>query len=329
MIGLKLCSNGGMKLDATGLALGCCDPCELAISRERNRINAIPRLVSVEEYPEGLLVYDDERHECRAAFYYSYYASEGDSFPAYVLEYFDCETCEKIVLYNGGGGMPITYRHYPLPDICNGCVIKMDEATLLATIDESGPDESGNVDPIKHLVFEYTNSTYEIQYIYWIEGGDETPINAIIDNWAVLDKNGVDNLRDDLYHALLYPNDTVKLYCVNQSNPDGSFYNPWELHCKVYMAQVACDPCEVAVYKAMHDSPDEVLRVTYGPGFSSGTPYQKAFIMSYNTFTQRLYGVTCDTCEIVLLDSWDGPIGEHDIPYTEDESACDGEGEVQ
>lgn len=324
---LKLCANGGMKLEAGGLASACCDPCELAVDAERRRIKAIPLLVSLEEHSEGLLVYNNSQYKCKAAFCYSYYASASDSSPTSVLEYFDCENCERTTLYSGSGGLGVSYRHYPLPDICSGCIIKMDDSTLLATIDDSGPDESGNVEPIKHLVFEYTNSTGKIQYIYWTEGGNETPINAVIDNWAVMEKDDVQDWTQDIYYAILYPGDTARLYAVNQANPDGAFNNPWEIHVKVYMAEVTCDPCEIKVYNAMHE-PGVSVYASYGPGFYTGgggnAPYKAAFVSSDGP-EKTLWGFTCDTCEKVML--WRDE--SSNIPYTEDATACDGEGEVQ
>lgn len=328
---LKICSNGGLKIYPDWLAQGCCDQCEIDIEKERNRIKQIPWLVSMTEYGSGMLVVTDSnnqetRYDCKAVFLYVYKQSQYDYIEHRVLEYFDCENCEIHVVSSYQ-----SYRFLQFDYICSGCVFKYKDQTLLATIDESGPSDYGNTEPIRRFVYEYTNNSQTIQYVYIREGGDVAPENKFIDNWiAVESPRGY--FEHDHFSALLYPSDTMRLYIVNEPNPDSDFYNPWEIHCKIYMAEVTCDPCEVAVYKKKYESSNETLGTEYGAGFYTGgganTPYQQAFVMTYNHFTMRLYGVTCDTCEIVLLESWSA-WEEHTVAYTEDETACDDEDEVQ
>ena len=339
-IGLRLCANGGLKIADDGLVLGCCDPCEITISRELERIQNLANLVRMYEYGEGLLVCQEQdayynpvekRYYCRAAFFYEYRVEE-ELMDLVVLEYFDCENCEKIVVFEGLMNECPPYNFYPMTDICNGCIFKYKNPTLLTTIDASGPHEPTYEEPIIRSLYSYTNNTPNMQYIFWTEGGNVQPNERNVDNWAQILKAGQTPTEgENIYSQILYPNETATLYDINESH--NTEYNPWELHCKVYMAEITCDPCEVAVYKKQYESEGETLRTEYGAGFFTGggahTPYQKAFTMSYNTFTVRLYGVTCDTCEIVLLDSWDAWDWEHVVPYTEDETACDGEGEVQ
>ncbi len=340
MLPLKLCANGGMQIDATGLVVPCCDPCDISIDAERERIQKL-RLVNFTEYGEGLLNvrgFDysadkslDTNYHAKAVFDYTYYQNETDSFPLHVLEYFDCENCELHVVYRSIDP-ELSYRFFPMPDICNGCVFKFREPLLLATIDEGGPHEDTFDDPVIRALYSYTNTTDKMQYVFWTEGGNVAPSNRWIDNFAQILKNGqTPHEGEDIFHVILFPNETATLYDINESH--NTDYNPWELHCRVYVAEITCDPCEVAVYRKMYESEDESLVSKYGAGFYTGNgsnaPYRKAFVLAYNSFTLRLYGVTCDTCEIVLLESWGAWDDEHVVPYTEDDTACDGEGEVQ
>ena len=335
MMPLKLCANGGMKLDATGLAVGCCDPCEISIDRERERIQLLPSLSNFFEGGEGLLVVDDTFNETTIEYYvkhvfaYTVY-DENEGWNVDVLEYFDCENCERIVLYSSYDGfMLYPYRFFALPDACNGCIIKYNNAQLLATIDESGTHEPTYDNFIYRAVYSYTNNTDKKQCVFYKAGGNDLPNEREIDNWAQLLKNGeVPTVEgEDIYSVLLYPNETVTLYIINESH--NQTYNPWEIHCKVYAADITCDSCEIAIEKAIEDAHNVIYRfgVGYYTGNGANTPCRAAFVDDeYDHYT--LYGFTCDTCEKVVL--WDAYAWDvQTIPYTEDDTACDGEGEVQ
>jgi hypothetical protein len=330
---LRKCANGGLKILANGRLDTCCDPCEITIDLERKRIQALPDLTNFFEGEEGLLVvenHDQSKNEyyVRHVFAYTYY-DENAGWPIDVLEYFDCENCDKIVLYSSNDGF-ITwhYRFFYLPDSCHGCIVKMRDPTLLATIDEKGPHEANWDNFTYHLLYTYTNSSDTPQVVFYEEGGDQRPESMDIDNWAQLLKNGQVPQEEgyNISSVLLYPHESVSLYDINQSHL--LVGNPWEVHCKVYMAEVICDPCEVAIYEA---TTEEGVTQVYGAGYftggSSEQPYKAAYLTDIMD-TLTMWGFTCDTCEKVRL--WSGYAGDSpEIPYREDETACDGEDEVQ
>ena len=124
---LKLCANGGLKLDSSGLVLGCCDPCELSIDMERDRIQRIASLFDFVEYGMGRITSHetdkdgdpiDRYYDCRVAFYYAYVA---DGAQTYVLEYFDCRECEKKVIFRVNEYPENKYVFTADPLICSVC----------------------------------------------------------------------------------------------------------------------------------------------------------------------------------------------------------------
>ena len=331
---LKKCANGGLKLKANGRLETCCDPCDIAIDQERERIMSLPTLSNFVEYGEGVLVanmydssandYIERRYNCKAAFEFTIVV---DGWPITTLEYFDCENCELHVLWSDYMTQN-TYKFYAMPSICRGCIFKYKDATLLATIDEGGEGEDTTQGFIARAVWSYTNNSNMPQMVFYEEGGDVSPSGRNIDDYAQLVLNGQQPTDGkDIYYALVYPHDTVTLYSINEQRPLP--IHPWEIHCKVYMAEITCDPCEVAIYKMLHENTEQITN-RYGAGFYTGggtnTPCKSA-VTTFADYVVKLYGVTCD-CEAVLL--WSvSAFDQYTIPYTEDATACDGEGEVQ